>query len=98
METHQTLYQNENRAISLTVLDKDKTAFTDMSTVTYTVENSSGTVVVTQLSATISTNTITAIISTVVTATVGDYFIVWKITDSNGYIYYHKTAIEVIDI
>jgi len=98
METHQTLYQNENRAVSLTVLDKDKAAFDDMVTVTYTIEDDDATVVVTQQSATISSNTITAIVDTTVTASVGDYFITWKITDSNGYIFYHKTAIEVLSI
>jgi len=96
METHQTLYQNENRAISLTVLDQDKAAFDDIQNATYSVKTDSGTSVIPDQSAFISDNVVYCIIGTTTTASVGDYQIVWKLIDSNGYIYYHKTSIEVL--
>ena len=98
METHQTLYQNESRAVTLTILDQDNVAFTTIDSVTYTVENVSESVIVTSTAATVSSNTMTAVIGTTVTANIGDYFIIWKITDTDGYIYYHKTALEVLSI
>jgi hypothetical protein len=96
--TSQTLTQGEHRAITITVLDQDNTAVIPTSASTFKVTNSDGTEVLTEANATISDNTMTGIITTAVTGTVGRYYLIWKIYDSDGYLYYHKTLLQVVSL
>lgn len=93
--TYITFYQNEVRAATITIRDQDYTAVTPTSASTFQVTNCEGTVVLTEDNATVSSNTLTGVITTTVTANVGDYYIIWKIVDDDGYIYYHRTGLEV---
>jgi len=96
--TSQSLYQDESRAVIITILDQNHTAFVPTSASTYKVTDDGGVEVISEINATNSSNTLTAVIGTAVTATVGNYYIIWSIVDSNGYIYKHKTFIQVIDL
>ncbi|MBU0777881.1 hypothetical protein KKF82_06450 [Patescibacteria group bacterium] len=97
-ETYQTFTQNEYRAVTITIQDKNYTAVTPTSASMYQVTDCDGDVVVAEAYATVSSNTLTCIIDTTVTATIGDYMIIWKIVDSDGYIYYHHTNLQIISL
>lgn len=96
--TFQSLYSGESRAVVITILDRNHTAFVPTSASTYKVTDDSGVEVLTETSASNSSNTLTAVIGTAVTGTVGNYYIIWTIYDEDGYIYKHKTFIQVIDL
>ena len=97
METSQAFYQNESRAIQLTLLDQNNTAFTPASATYYTTDGD-GTSVKAEMEATVSSNTVTASAGTPITGTPGEYYMVWKIVDPSGYIYYHRTRIQVLTL
>ena len=96
--TSQSLYSGESRAVTITILDRNHTAFVPTSASTYKVTDDDGVEVIAEINATNSSNTLTCVIGTDVTATVGNYYIIWTIVDSNGYTYKHKTYLNVIDI
>lgn len=93
--TYQPLYKNEVRPVTISIRKQDHTEFEPASGSTFQVTDCDGNVVVEESTATVEGNTLTAVIDTDVTGTVGDYYIVWKIVDSNDYIYYNKTKLEV---
>jgi len=96
MQTYQSLYQNEIRAIELTINDQDGQDFVP-SAAFFAVENESGTEVVAEQAAQIVGNTVLAIIGTLVTATIGKYRIIWRL-QRTGYTYYHATDLDVFSI
>ena len=96
--TTQTLTQGEYRAITITVLDQDNTAVIPTSASTFKVTDANGVEVLTEANATISSNDMTGVITTAVTGTVGKFYLIWKIYDSDGYIYYHKTLLQVVSL
>jgi len=96
MITNQSLYLNENRVIQITLYDQDGAAFIP-TLAYYSIKDDSGTEVVAETTATISSNTVSAIIGTTVTATAGEYDIIWKIVQG-VYIYYNKTLLIVQEI
>jgi methionine-rich copper-binding protein CopC len=98
IDTYISFIQNEVRAVTITLRDQNYTAVTPTSASTFQVTDCEGSVVLTEANATVSSNTLTGIINTTVTATAGDYYIIWKIIDSDGYIYYHKTHLEVKEL
>ena len=93
--TYQTLTQGENRAVTITIQNQHHVAVTPMDTSKYQVTDCDGGVVVAEASATVSSNALTCVIGTIVTGTIGDYYIIWKIVDEDGYIYYHKTNLQI---
>jgi len=97
LETNQTLYQGESRAIQLTLLDQDNNAFTPASATYYTTDID-GTVIKASMDATLSTNTITGSAGITITDTPGNYYMIWRIIDSDGHIYYHRTYIQVLTL
>lgn len=96
MESYITFYTGEIRAISIYLRNQDDDDFIATSASTY-VQNISGGVVITEIPAMVSASSLTTLIGTNVTNTVGKYEVVWKIIQ-NQYIYYHKTNINVVDI
>jgi hypothetical protein len=96
--TTQTLVQGEHRAITITVLDQNNTAVIPTSASTFKVTDDDGTEILTEANATVSSNTMTGVITTAVTATIGRYYIIWKIIDTDSYIYYHKTLLQVVSL
>lgn len=96
MKTYQTLYQNENRAIEITINDDDGQDFEPTSVKTYVLD-SNGNTIIEEQDAMVSSNQAYTIIGTTVTATVGTYKLIWKI-EKDSYIYYHRTDIEVYNI
>ena len=98
MKTYQNLYQNENRPVKLTVYDENNIAFTIIDEAYYYVKDEDDTIIVEEQSASVDSNIVTAIIGTAVTAIQGRYEVVWKIIDTNGYIYYTKTLLNVMAI
>lgn len=96
--TNQTLVQGEHRAITITVLDQNNTAVIPTSASTFKVTDDDGVEVLVEANATVSSNNMTGIITTAVTATVGRYYIIWGIIDEDGYRYYHKTLLQVVSL
>lgn len=98
MKTYNELNENEYRAIELAIRDQNDDDFEP--TLAYaSVLDEDDTVIVAEAAAMISDNTITTLITTVVTANIGTYYIKWRIlktVESTTYTYYHKTRIEVL--
>jgi len=91
--TYQNMTQYENRVLELTVIDQDGLVFAP-DTVVYSIIDSDNAEVVAETLAAKNSNVIFADIDTTVTATVGIYKVIWKIT-KNTKIYYHVTQLEV---
>lgn len=96
MQTTQTLYQNEVRAVQLRLTDQDDAAFQPDSAYT-TIYDSSGSVVRAEQACYTDGSSIYDIIGEAVTDTVGDYDIIWKVIKGN-YTYYHKTNLTVLSL
>ena len=95
MNTYQSFYINEIRALELTINDREGQPFCP-SGATVTIKNESGSTVVSEQAAMVSTNRVRTIIGTTVTSTVGEYKVIWKIR-YGSYSYYHVTILEVQD-
>lgn len=93
METYQALYVNEIRALEITINDQAGAPF-EPSEGYVEVQDSSGNIVVAETAASISSNTAGAIIGTAVTATAGNYKVLWRLVKSS-YTYYHVTELEI---
>lgn len=100
MKTYLTIYQNEQRAAELEIRDQDDAEYTP-TTVYAKIVNSAGTVVVAEAAALIIGNTATMLITSTISATIGDYEIIWRITKTSGdttYTYYHKTQLVIEEL
>jgi hypothetical protein len=96
-KTYETLYENEVRAITISIRDQEDSVWVPASASAWVVD-SDGEIVVAETTATVSSNTVTFIIDTVVTSTHGTYELIWKISKPGSdvtYIYYHKTLLSV---
>lgn len=92
-----TFYQNEVRAVEITINDQDDVAWTP-STAYMTVVDNDGDVIVSEAVVLVSANTVVGLIDTRTTETPGDYYLIWRILQTVGastYTYYHKTALVV---
>jgi hypothetical protein len=99
MKTYQTMYQNEIRALEITIRDQDGNTFAP-DTAYFSVYDEDGVAVGNvpeNQSAQVTNNTVIALIGTATTAQLGVYHIVWKIV-KNSYTYYHTTYLEVLPI
>ena len=97
MKTYLSFYQNEVRAVEISVLDQDDQIFYPSSATAYVVNNL-GTVVQPEQPVMVTGNSMYILITTATTLVPGTYEIVWKMTltaDSHTYIYYHKTTLEI---
>jgi len=94
METIKTLYQNERRALKLSLYN-DNDSFDDITESFYSVYDNDGNIVIAEQKAYTDDNSASVVIGTTVTSTIGTYYIIWKIIDNNNYIYYHKTLLQV---
>lgn len=93
MRTYQTLYQNEVRAVEITVNDQDGQDFEPDSATVKILDNDGNTVVGEQ-AAMNNGNQIYTIVGTTTTATIGTYKIIWKLV-KGSYTYYHSTDLEI---
>jgi len=94
--TYQELYKNENRAIRIKLYDKDRATF-DPDSAYSTIYDSNNEIVRVERGCMTDSTSVWDIVSTTVTATVGEYYILWKII-KNNYIYYHRTNLRVSDV
>jgi hypothetical protein len=95
-ETYQSMYQNEIRALELTINDQDGAVFAPSAAYT-SVRDSDGTTVVAEQDAQVDNNQIRTIIGTAVTATPGEYDVIWRIITTE-YTYYHITQLEIQEL
>ena len=96
-QSYITLYEDEVRSVSLAIRDQDDVVWTP--TLAYfQVVDEDGDTVSAEVSGAISTNVVTAEITTTVTATPGTYFIIWRVLDSTGHTFYHKTRLVVEEL
>lgn len=93
-ETHETFWKNEVKALQITVRDEDDNSKIEPDGAVYVVYNENGTEVVTEQVASVSSNQVSCLIGTAVTATPGNYYVIWTITKGQ-YTYVHRTAVEV---
>jgi len=96
MNTYQSFYQNEVRALELTINDQDGNDFIPSAAYAQ-VKTDKGVQVVAEQSAQVDSNQVRTIIGTTVTATAGEYKVIWRILYSQ-YIYYHTTILEVQEL
>lgn len=92
-QTYQSFLQNEVRALQIEIDDNDGTNFSP-SAAYVQVQDNSGTEVVAEQAALVSGNTVSTLIGTTVTATVGKYKVIWRILHSE-HTYYHITTLEI---
>jgi hypothetical protein len=96
METYQSFYQNEVRALELTIDDQDGSDFAPSAAFTQVVDESN-TVVIAEQAALVTGSNVRTTIGTTVTGTVGTYKVIWRILKS-GHTYYHVTVLTVQEI
>lgn len=107
MRTYQTLYQNEIRAIEITINSQDGQEFipsgafvsvsrTADSDNAYSGTDYTDTLVVSEQTALVDGNKVRTLIGNIVTANVGEYKVLWKIIKEN-YTYYHITDLDVVE-
>ena len=91
--TYQAFYQNEVRALQIEIDDNDGTDFAP-SAAYVSVKDEDGTEVVAEQAALVSSNTVSTLIGTTVTGTIGTYKVIWRILHSQ-HTYYHVTELEI---
>ena len=96
MQTTQTMYQNEIRAVEIRLTDQDDASFVPDAAYT-TFYDSDGDIVRAEQACYTSSNSVYDVVGTIVTANVGDYEIIWKINQGD-YTYYHKTYLTVLSL
>lgn len=96
MQTNQTLYQNEKRAVEIRLTDQNDESFVPDAAYT-TIYDSDGNVVRELQNCYQDGNSIYDIVGPTVTENVGNYEIIWKV-ESGDYIYYHKTNLTVLSL
>lgn len=96
MNTYQSFYQNEIRALELTINDQDGNDFIPSAAFAQVLTDK-GVEVVAEQSAQIDSNQVRTIIGTAVTATAGEYKVIWRILYAS-YTYYHSTVLEVQEL
>jgi len=92
-KSYQTFYQNEVRALELTVRDQDGNELVLLSA-EVEVTDVDGNVVRVEQAASVSSNKVSTIINTTITAQVGLYHVRWTLHYST-YTYKHATELEV---
>lgn len=97
-ETYQAMYQNEIRALKITVNDQTGAPFASEAA-SASVQDSNGNVVIDWATAQVGTevtNEVTFLIGRTVTKNTGNYRIIWRLLQ-NEYIYYHITELEITE-
>lgn len=94
MNTSQTLYKNEKRAVEITIRDHNDLAYSP-SAATVEIKNSAGTTIDSQICMMVE-NRIYCYITTTITQTPGRYFIHWTIR-KDMYTFKHKTEVLVLE-
>lgn len=95
MHTLQTMYENEIRAVEITILDQDNVAF-EPDTAYVTIYDYDDDIVVAETAATIVLNAVSIVINTVTTVSTGNYKLKWRIV-KDSYTYYHLTNLIVLE-
>lgn len=100
MKSYITLYQNEVRAIEITIRDQEELDWLP-SNAYVSVRDKNGNFIINETTAMVNDNKIYFIIPTTVTSVVGVYDVLWKIIKvdgSNTYVFYHKTNVIVEEL
>ena len=100
MKTYLTIYQNEQRAAELEIRDQDDAAYTP-SLVYAKVVNNIGSIVMAEVPALIIGNKAVILITSTVSANIGEYEIIWRILQTAGettYTFYHKTQLSIEEL
>ena len=92
-KSYQQFYQNEQRALELTVRDQDGNELV-LQSAEVEVTDADGEVVVAEQNASVSSNKVSTVIGPTVTAQVGLYHVIWTLNYS-VYVYKHVTELEV---
>lgn len=93
MNTYQSFYVNEDRALEITIDDQDGNDFSP-SAAWAQVKTDKGVQVIAEQPAMVVGNHIRTIIGTTVTATTGEYKVIWRVA-YGGHTYFHITILEV---
>lgn len=96
METYQSFYKGEIRALRVTIDDQDGADFAP-SAAYVQIKDKNGETVVAEQAALVSSNTVSTLIGTTVTDSVGTYKVIWRILHS-VHTYYHITELEIQEL
>jgi len=95
MHTLQTMYEDEVRAVEITILDQDNAVF-EPDTAYVTIYDKDDNVVISETAATVSSNAVSIIINTTTTVSTGNYKLKWRIV-KDSYTYYHLTNLIILE-
>ncbi len=93
MNTYQSFYVDEDRALEITIDDQDGNDFVPSAAYAQ-VKTDKGVQVISEQPAMVVGNKIRTFIGTTVTATPGEYKVIWRV-EYGGHTYYHITILEV---
>ena len=99
-QTYITFYENEVRAVEISVRDQDDAVWTPSSAYISVIDEAE-TIIVAETPAMVTSNTILGLIDATVTVTPGKYYIIWRILKTSGestYTFYHKTTLVVEEL
>ena len=99
-QTYMTLYENEVRAVEISIRDQDDAVWYPSSAYVKIVDDD-GNTVVNEVPAMVSENTILTKVDTNITSVPGKYHLIWKILKTSGsttYTFYHKTTLTVEEL
>ena len=95
MHTLQTMYEDEVRAVEITILDQDNAIF-EPDNVYVTIYDEDDNIVISETAATVSSNAVSIIINTTTTVSTGNYKLKWRIV-KDSYTYYHLTNLIILE-
>lgn len=93
MNTYQSFYVNEDRALEVTINDQDGNDFAP-SAAWAQIQTDTGNTIIEEQVAMVVGNKIRTLVGTTVTQTAGEYKVIWRLA-YGGHTYYHITILEV---
>jgi len=99
-QTYMTLYENEVRAVEISIRDQDDAVWYPSSAYVKIVDDD-GNTVVNEVPVMVFENTILTKVDTNITSVPGKYHLIWKILKTSGsttYTFYHKTTLTVEEL
>lgn len=96
MNTYQSFYVNEDRALQITINDQDGNPFAP-SAAWAQVRTDTGTIVIAEQPAMVVGSSVNTLIGTTVTANAGEYKVIWRMA-YGGHTYSHVTILTVQEL
>ena len=93
MNTYQSFYQNEDRALEISIDDQDGNDFSP-SGAWVEVKNKADEIIISEQPAMVAGGSVRTLIGPTVTGTTGEYKVIWRLA-YGGHTYYHVTILTI---